>query len=55
MGEALTAVTDIPHFKEVIIMAFTCAACGFKDSEIKAGGAIPTLGIYIHHSIIITP
>jgi hypothetical protein len=63
MGESLTALTDIPHFKEVraemlcllfwlkkkrfpqvIIFAFTCSECGFKDSEIRAGGAVPTLG-----------
>lgn len=34
-GEALTAVTSIPHFKEVIIMAFNCAHCGFRNNDIK--------------------
>jgi ZPR1 zinc finger protein len=29
---------------QVIIMAFTCAQCGFKSSEVKAGGAVPTYG-----------
>ena len=43
-GEALTAVTDIPHFKEVIIMAFNCSSCGFRNNEIKGGGAVPTYG-----------
>jgi len=43
-GECLTALTDIPHFKEVIIMAFTCSQCGYKNSEVKGGGAVPTLG-----------
>ena len=43
-GEAMTAVTDIPHFKEVIIMAFNCTACGFRNNEIKGGGAVPTYG-----------
>ena len=43
-GETLTAVTDIPHFKEVIIMAFTCSQCGYKNSEVRGGGAVPTLG-----------
>jgi hypothetical protein len=25
-------------------MAFTCSYCGYKSSEVKAGGAVPTLG-----------
>jgi zinc finger protein len=43
-GESLTAITDIPHFKEVIIMAFTCSQCGYKNSEVRGGGAVPTYG-----------
>ena len=43
-GESLTALTDIPHFKEVIIMAFNCTACGFRNNEVKAGGAVPDKG-----------
>ena len=45
MGESLTAQTTIPHFKEIIIMAFDCKECGFKDSEVKAGGAVPDKGM----------
>ena len=30
--------TDIPHFKEVIIMSLRCDACGYKSNEIKGGG-----------------
>jgi zinc finger protein len=33
-------VTDIPHFKEVVIMSTTCDACGYRNNEVKAGGAI---------------
>ncbi|OQR90832.1 hypothetical protein ACHHYP_05198 [Achlya hypogyna] len=43
-GESMMCVTDIPHFKEVIIMAFNCEHCGFKTNEVKAGGAIPPFG-----------
>jgi len=43
-GESMTAVTTIPHFKEVIIMGFNCASCGFRTNEVKGGGAIPSLG-----------
>lgn len=43
-GESLTALTNIPHFKEVIIMSFACKFCGQRTSDVKAGGAVPTLG-----------
>ena len=43
-GESMTAVTSIPHFKEVIIMGFSCAFCGFRTNDVKGGGAIPRLG-----------
>jgi len=43
-GESNMCVTDIPHFKEIIIMAFNCQECGFKSNEIKGGGAIPDKG-----------
>ncbi|KAI3506299.1 hypothetical protein L1887_28656 [Cichorium endivia] len=37
-------VTKIPYFQEVIVMASTCDACGYRNSELKAGGAIPAKG-----------
>lgn len=43
-GFSCMCMTDIPHFKEVIIMAFNCEVCGFKTNEVKAGGAIPPQG-----------
>eukprot|EP00850_Spirogloea_muscicola_P000998 SM000003S11243 [mRNA] locus=s3:1782077:1785543:- [translate_table: standard] len=36
--------TDIPYFKEVIVMATTCDTCGYRSSEVKAGGRIPDKG-----------
>lgn len=36
--------TDIPHFKEVIIMATVCDRCGYKSSEVKGGGAVSAFG-----------
>ncbi|KAL6080658.1 nucleolar zinc-finger protein [Balamuthia mandrillaris] len=39
-GETRMCLTNIPHFKEVIIMAFNCDNCGNKSNEVKAGGAI---------------
>lgn len=37
-------VVNIPHFKDVIIMATSCDYCGYKSNEVKTGGAIPEKG-----------
>ncbi|CAM6117688.1 unnamed protein product [Calypogeia fissa] len=37
-------VTNIPYFKEVIVMASTCDNCGYRNSELKPGGSIPEKG-----------
>ena len=38
------ALHNYPTFKEILIMAFSCASCGLRQSEVKASGAIPTYG-----------
>lgn len=38
-------LTNIPHFKEVIIMATICEVCGCKTNEVKSGGGIEETGI----------
>lgn len=42
---------DIPHFKEVILMATNCDACGHKTNEIKGGGGFEEKGVEIRHKI----
>ncbi|KAI8366903.1 ZPR1 zinc-finger domain-containing protein [Blakeslea trispora] len=37
-------VMEIPHFKEVVIMATNCEECGYKSNEVKAGGPISEKG-----------
>jgi zinc finger protein len=37
-------ILDIPHFKDVIIMATSCESCGYKSNEVKSGGAIAEKG-----------
>ncbi|KAJ1379909.1 ZPR1 zinc-finger domain-containing protein, partial [Ochromonadaceae sp. CCMP2298] len=44
MGNSRSAVTSIPHFKEVLILAFSCDQCGFRTNEVKGGGGVPTAG-----------
>jgi zinc finger protein len=39
-GLAKMCVSTIPFFKEIIIMAFSCDFCGYKNTEIKQGGGI---------------
>lgn len=43
-GQERMCVTKIPHFKECVIMAFDCTICGYRHSEVKAGGAVPPRG-----------
>jgi zinc finger protein len=33
-------MSSIPFFKEIIIMAFSCDFCGYRNSEIKEGGGM---------------
>ncbi|KAH9537832.1 hypothetical protein CY35_16G072800 [Sphagnum magellanicum] len=37
-------VTNIPYFREVIVMASSCDTCGYRNSELKPGGSIPEKG-----------
>ncbi len=43
-SESRMHIFDIPHFREVIIMAITCDYCGFRSNEVKSGGAISPTG-----------
>jgi zinc finger protein len=43
-GETRMCMTDIPHFKEIIIMSFLCDDCGYRTVEVKGGGAVPDHG-----------
>jgi zinc finger protein len=38
-------VTNIPHFKEIIVMATSCDVCGNKSNEVKSGTGIAAQGI----------
>ena len=43
-GETKMCVVQIPHFKETVLMVFSCASCGYRNTEVKAGGAISPVG-----------
>lgn len=40
-------VTNIPHFKDVVIMATNCDACGARTNEVKSGDGIEAQGVKI--------
>ncbi|XP_053171866.1 zinc finger protein ZPR1 [Scomber japonicus] len=40
-------LVQIPHFKEVIIMATNCDSCGHRTNEVKSGGGTEELGTKI--------
>lgn len=40
-------LVQIPHFKEVVIMATNCDSCGHRTNEVKSGGATEPLGTRI--------
>ena len=40
-------LVQIPHFKEVIIMATNCDECGHRTNEVKSGGATEAQGTKI--------
>ncbi|XP_046434605.1 zinc finger protein ZPR1 isoform X2 [Neodiprion fabricii] len=40
-------MTNIPHFKEVVIMATTCETCGNRTNEVKSGSGIEPYGLRI--------
>ena len=40
MGKNRMCVCSIPHFKEIIVMCFSCDHCGYKSAEVKGGGGI---------------
>ena len=43
-AETHMKMTNIPYFKEVVIMATVCDMCGTKTNEVKAGGGIEPKG-----------
>lgn len=40
-------MTNIPHFKEVVIMATACDVCGNRTNEVKSGAGIEPKGVHI--------
>jgi zinc finger protein len=43
-GVTRLLLTQIPYFREVILMSFLCDSCGFKNTEVQFGGEIKEKG-----------
>jgi len=50
-GMTKLLLTKIPHYKEVILMSFSCDDCGFSNNEIQSGGVIQEKGIRIELTV----
>ncbi|XP_008550360.1 zinc finger protein ZPR1 [Microplitis demolitor] len=46
-GETRLLLTKIPHYKEIVLMSFSCDHCGFENNEIQNPGKINDKGIKI--------
>ncbi|KAL0241725.1 hypothetical protein GEMRC1_006960 [Eukaryota sp. GEM-RC1] len=43
-GELKCFECEIPYFKKIVLMAFTCENCGYKNTEVKASGDVEPKG-----------
>ena len=44
MADTRMFATQIPYFREVVVMCTSCEACGYRNSDLRSGGAIPAKG-----------
>lgn len=44
-------IVNIPHFKDVILMATNCESCGHRTNEIKSGAGIEEKGVRVSHKL----
>lgn len=50
-GTTRILLTKIPFFKEIILMAFQCPECGYKNSEVQPGQSLADRGIRIEVNV----
>jgi len=41
---AVAHKSGLLHRVQVLIMAYTCDFCGYRNNEVKAGGSVPDVG-----------
>ncbi|XP_070392912.1 zinc finger protein ZPR1 [Dermacentor albipictus] len=50
--ETRMKLTQVPHFKEVLIMATTCDRCGHRTNEVKSGAGIEPQGVRLELRVL---
>jgi len=45
--ETRMCVTEVPHFKDVVLLVTDCEQCGYKDAEVKPMGQVSAKGLRI--------
>lgn len=50
--ETRMKITQVPHFKEVVIMATTCDQCGHRTNEVKSGAGIEPQGVRLELRVL---
>ncbi|XP_017768531.1 PREDICTED: zinc finger protein ZPR1 [Nicrophorus vespilloides] len=50
-GSTRLLLTRIPHYREVVIMSFSCERCGYQNNEIQSGGQVAEKGIRLKLSV----
>ncbi|KAI9028626.1 ZPR1 zinc-finger domain-containing protein [Hyaloraphidium curvatum] len=45
-GTTRLLLTRIPHFREIVLMAFECPHCGFKNNEVQSAGSVAEKGLF---------
>lgn len=44
-GTTKLMLTKIPHYRELILMSFSCEKCGYRNNEVQSGGKIQEMGV----------
>jgi len=50
-GTTRILLTKIPFFKEIIIMAFECPHCGYRNSEVQPGQSLADQAIRVEVNV----
>ena len=50
-GTTRILLTKIPFFKEIIIMAFECPNCGYRNSEVQPGQSLADQALRVEVSV----
>lgn len=50
-GVTRILLTKIPFFKEIIIMAFECPHCGYRNSEVQPGQSLADQALRVEVSV----